>query len=163
MNSAREARQSRLKAVHAACREMGLDEETRRSVYEAATGKRSATAMTVGDLNKVLDALKSRGWKGWKRPPRRAKATRLYDGPQARKARALWLLLHQAGEVRDPSETALAAFVARTTSRQSLGDADAGAMNAVIEALKKWCSRSKRMELGGGGEYQIKDGADEAG
>ena len=49
--------------IHVGCRDLGLDDETRRSVQLVATGKTSMSDMTESELRKVVDALKERGFK----------------------------------------------------------------------------------------------------
>ena len=61
--------------------------------------------------------------------------------PEARKVRALWLFLHHLGEVRDPSETALAAYVKRMVKVDDLRWARGKRVEALIETLKKWVMR----------------------
>ncbi|WP_426122076.1 regulatory protein GemA [Methylococcus capsulatus] len=63
---------------------------------------------------------------------------------QSRKIRALWLGLHQAGIVRDPNESALAAYVKRMTGVEALQWLDEHQASRVIEQLKKWGFRAAR-------------------
>jgi phage gp16-like protein len=54
---------AKCRAIHAACREMGMDEATRRDLIEAQAGpgKRSTKDLEVGTANKVLDRLLALG------------------------------------------------------------------------------------------------------
>lgn len=49
------------RAVHASCRQLDMDEETRRSMLFNVTGKRSTTELTLADCDKVLDHLREKG------------------------------------------------------------------------------------------------------
>lgn len=145
---ARQMGKSLLAKVHIARKELGLDEDTYRDVLEAATGKRSAAALDDRDLVKVIEHFKARGWKptvvaGGKqgaaasgRSPRRA------DHPVARKARALWISLHQLGAVENPSEQALEAFAKRQLGVDRLQWADQSQGFKLIEALKRMAERA---------------------
>lgn len=128
-------------AIHACRRHVtGLgDEDTWREFLSAVTTKRSLRALDDNELGRVLDALHARGAPT---VPARAKATRLADSPQAKRARALWLDLFELAEIEDPSETALGAFVKRQTGRDALRFCAAEDMHKVIEALDAWCRRA---------------------
>jgi phage gp16-like protein len=53
-------KQARIRAVHAACRAQGIDEDTRRALQVQVTGKASLKDMSALDLNDVLNALNRR-------------------------------------------------------------------------------------------------------
>ena len=72
------------------------------------------------------------------KPAKRAGTRPLAPGRQPRKMRALWLALYHLGEVRDPSEAALAAFAKRITGIDALQFLEPHEANAVIEGLKSW-------------------------
>ncbi len=55
-------KQSRIRAVHAACRAQGLDEDTRKAIQLQVTGKASLKDMSALDLNDVLDHLNKRAY-----------------------------------------------------------------------------------------------------
>ena len=149
-DKAKAYRNGMIKLVHVARRELGLDEPTYRAILQAQGGTESLSAMTNGQIDKVLTYLKSQGFKG-----RRARADRKQaDNPDARKIRALWLLLYELSAVKDPSEAALAAYVKRVAKVDDLHWAHgtrkystaAGAKSRdraeiVIETLKKWAMR----------------------
>lgn len=52
---------ARRRAVHAACRQLGMDEETRRDMLQNVAGVRSTTLLNLDACDKVLDHLHSRG------------------------------------------------------------------------------------------------------
>jgi len=53
----------------------------------------------------------------------------------------LWLELHAADKVRNPSEESLCAYVKRMTNIDALQWLDTAQASGVIEALKKWQAR----------------------
>ena len=58
---------ARIRAIHAACRAAGIDEETRRALQVQLTGKASLSDMHIGEVTRVLDHLnQSRGGDEWK-------------------------------------------------------------------------------------------------
>lgn len=129
-----------IKLIQIARRDLRLDDDTYRAMIRETTQseKTSCTTLTAQQLERVLAHLKSRGFqikpKTGSRP--------LADDAQSRKIRSLWLDLHQAGAVRDPSEKALARYIQRVTggvsALQWLSTAQA---STVIETLKKWLAR----------------------
>lgn len=133
-----------IKKIHALKGALGLDDETYRSIL-SGYGVASSTKLSFARADQLIADLEAKAitagrWE--KRPPRPRKHTRtLADDPQSRKIRALWLELHQAGAVRDPSEKALGAYVKRMTGVAALQWLTAAQACTVIEALKKWQER----------------------
>lgn len=131
--------------VQIARRDLGLDEDTYRAMLSRITGHASASDCTDEQLGAVLDELKAKGWKprvvqGGRTTPRGRPGRA--DQPVARKARAMWISLHQLGVVRDPSEAALEAFARRQLGVDRLRWAVASEANAMIEALKQMAERA---------------------
>lgn len=62
--------------------------------------------------------------------------------PEARKVRALWLLLHALGQIEDPSEADLAAYVKRIACTDDMTWARSIAMRRLIEIMKKRAMRA---------------------
>lgn len=134
--------------IHVGCKELGLDDDTRRDLQLVATGKASMADMTEADLRKVVAALQQRGFKagfkGGKRP-RHAPAPRA----DLRFVHVLWARLGAAGALKKPGRDGLNAFVRlRFEGKwQSVPidiDAlrDAGQISDVIRALKSMCQRA---------------------
>ena len=141
---AADARARLIRLVHVARRDLGMDEPTYRSMLMAQTGLDSAAGLDEQQLKKVVDHLKRSGFKIKISRPAAAKRglvrTPLASDPESRKARAMWLMLHAIGQVRDPSEAALLAYAKRQCKvdrlewvRDTL---------PLIESLKAWCLRS---------------------
>jgi phage gp16-like protein len=137
-----------LKTIHVACRQLGLDEDTRRDLQLVATGKTSLKDMTAAEHQKVLDALKARGFAvsaGAKKKAFRRPATR----GDVRFCHVLWGKLVKAGAVQVPGATGLNAFIrARFEKAWGAVPLDVDSMRdwqqiaAVIEALKGMCKRA---------------------
>lgn len=134
--------------IHVGCKQLGIDQDTRRDLQLVATGKASMSEMTEADLQTVVEALKKRGFKtGFNR----ASKGRRIAAPRAdlRFVHVLWNLLGEASAIRKPGRDGLNAFVrARFEGKwQSVPidiDAlrDAGQINDVIRALKDMCRRA---------------------
>jgi len=148
-------RSTLIKLIHVAKRDLGMDEPTYRTVLLSAGKSESLSGMSISNMQAVLERLKKDGFKV--RP--KASSRPLVTAPEASKVRALWLFLHELGEVRDPSEKALAAYVSRIAKvddlRWSRGSRQVNAefkdrSELLIETLKKWAMRilpGKVMEL----------------
>jgi phage gp16-like protein len=137
-STGKDRRQTLIRLVHVAARDLGLDSDTYRAcLAEVTGGKASAGEMSAVELSKVLDHFKSKGFQ-----VRHKKATRALDtSPQASKIRALWLLLHRLGAVRNPSEAALAAYVKRIAGVDALQWAADAKLQRLVETMKKWAMR----------------------
>lgn len=78
-------KQSRIRAVHAACRAQGIDDDTRKAIQLQVTGKASLKDMSALDLSDLLNHLNRRAQAGneWSftfrlSPDRRAYAKKIY-------------------------------------------------------------------------------------
>ncbi|WP_051445029.1 gp16 family protein [Desulfocurvus vexinensis] len=132
---------SLIKLIHVAKRELSLDDPTYRAMLDQLTGQPSAKGLTGPQLERVVDHLRRKGFQaqaGRGGP----KVEMLADDPQSRMIRALWLQLHDLGQVRDPGELALARFVQRQTHISRLEWLSTAAASSVIEALKAWVIRA---------------------
>lgn len=129
-----------IQLIHVARREVAelQDESTYRAMLRGVTGKDSCSDMRDDQLQDVLDHLKKSGFKV------RSKATPsrpLADDAESKKIRALWLMLHQLGAVRNPSEEALAAYAKRLTGIDALQWLNGDQASKVIESQKTWAMR----------------------
>jgi phage gp16-like protein len=97
--------------------------------------------MSVPELEKVLHRLKRAGFKVRSKKPAAKSSRPLADDPQSKKIRSLWLSLHEAGAVKNPSEAALAAYVKRITGIDALQWINNEQAALVIETLKQWKRR----------------------
>ena len=133
-----------VRTIHAACKQLGIDAETRHDLQLRVTGKASLSDMASSEQEKVLAELKARGFRvaGGKRPAARRGDVRF--------AHVLWGKLHRAGAVDKAGAAGLNAFI-RARFAQAWGAAvldidqmrDPGQIAAVIEALKAMCARAE--------------------
>lgn len=138
---ANDRRAALIKLIHVARRELGqksgLDDLAYRDILRIVGKSESLAAMTVPNMELVLAHMKS---KGFKVRPKAGDRSQVIN-PDASKVRALWLFLHMLGEVRDPSEKALAAYVKRIAKVDDLRWAHGRVIDTLIETLKKWAMR----------------------
>ncbi|HFH0413777.1 TPA: gp16 family protein [Salmonella enterica subsp. diarizonae serovar 61:i:z] len=137
-----------IQLIHIAKSQMGMDTDTYRQMLLSITGKTSTSVMNPGQLNKVLAAMKKKGFKV--KPASKARTTRsLADSPQARKLRALWLEMYAQGFVRDSSEEALRRWVKREIKVDGLQWLESDKASMAIERLKNWQERELKKLRGG--------------
>lgn len=129
-----------LAKIHIAKKDLGLDDATYRALLARVAGVSSARDLDATGRAAVLRELRRGGWTP--KAPRAVHTRPLAGAPQARKIRALWLSLHDAGVVRDPAEAALAHYVRRHTGVEALQWLDVHQAGRVIEHLKKWAARA---------------------
>jgi phage gp16-like protein len=137
--------------IHVAKAQLGLDDETYRSVLRRVTGKESAKDCSFTELENVKAEMVNLGWKPAKKAHPRAGRRPLADGDVPAKLRALWISGHHLGVVKDPGEAALAAFVKRATGGRKSGVDALQWLNEIdarkaIEALKAWLAREGRVD-----------------
>lgn len=150
-----EAERKRLiRLVHVAKRDLKMPDDDYREALRTASGGRTSSSadMTISELEKVMSHFKQRcGFKvrakGASRPDKPTPPRRQADDPEARKIRALWLMLHDLGAVQNPSEAALAAYVKRLTKVDDLHWINGLQAETLIETLKKWALRFLPDEL----------------
>ncbi len=145
-----------IRLVQVGRRSLGLDEETYRALLVQQSGKRSAAALSIQELDKVLQVMKGAGFKPTvKRGVKGGKQKRLspVSGTPVRTAeigviRAIWITMHRHGLLCDGSETALNHYVARQTVRINNGVGvaevswlDGALAYSVLESLKHWHKR----------------------
>lgn len=117
------------RAVHAACRKNGLDDDDRKALQIELSGKASLSDMTVAEIARLLDRLN--------RNSKAPAGHRAHVG----KIRALWWSLFWLGEVESSDDRAIGAFVKRQTGINALRFVDHKSAPAVIEAMKSWLRR----------------------
>ena len=133
---------SALAAMHVAKKQLGLDDDTYRSVLNQVTGKSSAKDMSEGDRQRVLARFREMGF-GAGSTVRKGGL----EGPYAKKLQALWIAGWNLGLVHDRKDSALVAFVRRQTGIDHvrfLHEPDDAAK--AIEALKAWMAREAGVE-----------------
>ena len=129
-----------LQKIHIGKKELGLSDDIYRDVLREITGKESSRDISDLQAAKVLERFGELGWKP--KAGKKAKTRRpLADDGQSRKIRQLWLDLHEAGKVKDPSEAALAAYVKRMERVDALQWLTSSKASSLIEKMKKWLGR----------------------
>lgn len=135
-------RGAELAKIHMAKKDLGLSEETYRDIVYVASGNKSDSAGNLDSRGRhaVLERFAELGWQA--KPAKKAKHTRRLAGdPQSKMLRALWIQLHQAGKVNDPSEKALCSFVKRMTGKDALQWLSDRDVTVVKKALADWQAR----------------------
>jgi len=130
----KQARNSMIGKIHVARKQLNMVEDDYRQLMLDTTGQISLTTCTDAQLERLIGALKSKGFKP-------TKVFRQADHPVARKARALWISLYHLNAVKNPSENALEAFAKRQLGVKKLQWADQGQGYKLIEALKAIAER----------------------
>ncbi|MBD3728739.1 MAG: regulatory protein GemA [Sphingomonadales bacterium] len=130
-------RKGAIAKIHVGRKQLAMHEDDYRQLLFNVTGKTSLTDCTVDQLDMVVGALIGRGFR-----PVPKKGKRVAQHPMARKARALWISLHQLGVVRNSSEEALEAFAKRQLGCERLIWARQQDANRLIEALKGMAERA---------------------
>lgn len=135
-----------LAKVHIAKKELGIEDGAYRALLERLTGQTSSKDCTDAQLGIVLHEMKAKGWTpkfkvaaGNAAAPARRGAPA--SSPMARKARSIWISLHQLGAIRNPSEAALEAFGRRQLGVEKLQWANQSQAYRLIEALKAMAGR----------------------
>lgn len=129
-------------AIHALAKRAGLDDDARRAVMMAATGKSSSRDLSAAEAGRVIEQLRMLAGEGVP-----ADGALRIEGPYADKMRALWLSAWHLGITRDRTDRALAAFVRRQTGLDHpRWLREAAAASAVIEALRAWMTREAGVE-----------------
>jgi phage gp16-like protein len=139
---ANQRRQQLIRLIHVGKRDLHLDDETYRAMLRNSSDSKhdSSSKLTLPQLERVLDAMKTRGFKIKIQGKPAAQVMPAQD-PQSQKIRALWLELHKFGYVLNPSESALAAYIKRITGIESLAWLDMPQASQIIETLKDWLNR----------------------
>ncbi|MDK3072741.1 regulatory protein GemA [Sedimentitalea sp. JM2-8] len=132
--------------IHVGCRALAMDQEDRRALQLAVTGKESMSDMSEAELKAVLNRLKENGFK----PELKGRKGHV-SAPRAdlRLVHVLWRKLGDAGELERPGRGGLNAFI-RSRFEKNWGTVPADIdmlrehekIDQVIQALKAWGERA---------------------
>lgn len=136
-DAASQSRRSLIAKIHVAKTQLGLDEDLYRGILLDVAGRRSAADCTEAELVRLVKHFESRGFTA----KAKSGAPKPADHPMARKARAMWISLHQLGAIRNPSDQALEAFACRQLGCEKLQWANQSLAYRLIEALKAIAER----------------------
>lgn len=128
-----------IQLIHVGKTQLGLDDELYREVLENTTGKTSSKLLTVQQLEAVLDRMKQLGFEV--EAKNKSGVKNLADDAQSKLIRHLWLQLHNAGQVRNSSEKALAKFVENKVGVSALQFLSSHHAGMIIDHLRQWCKR----------------------
>jgi len=148
-------RRALLAKVHLAKKDLRLDDDTYRDVLERITGRRSSAECSVSELENLVAHFRTQGFVpkvvgGGRQGAQRSAGSRRADHPVAKKARAMWISLHQLGVVENPSEQALEAFAKRQLGVERMQWMDQSLGFKLVEALKAMAEREGwSQDLGG--------------
>ncbi len=138
-----------IRLIHVGCRELGLDEDTRRDLQLVTTGKASLSQMSDAEQERVVAALKARGFKAQVGKPARRPARAAAPRGDVRFCHVLWGKLHRAGKVDVAGAAGLTAFVQKRFEKAwGAVPLDVDQMRdwkqiaALVEALKAMCMRA---------------------
>jgi phage gp16-like protein len=124
--------------IHIARQQLRMIEDDYRALLFLTTGRTSLKDCNTGQLEAMVKAMERKGFRPAPKAGNRGAATH----PVAKKARALWISLHQLGAVRNPSEQALEAFARRQLGCERFSWARQSEGYRVIEALKSMARRA---------------------
>lgn len=133
------ARNVMIAKIHLAKNQLGLDDDTYRSIIKQACGIESSAKCTDKQLIKVIELFKAKGWtpKGEEKKPAKKPVLR----PAIKKIYALWGNLQQSGKVKSREASALDNFIAKYTSKKHVKELTDAEAQQVIEILKKIVER----------------------
>lgn len=128
-------RRSLTAKIAIARKQLGMLEDDYRQLLFDTTGRISLTQCSEAQLARMVDVLKSKGFRAL--PPKGVGGTAgAASHPMARKARALWVSLYQLGVVHNPAEPALEAFAKKQLGCDKMVWARQSDAFKLIEALK---------------------------
>lgn len=131
-------RRAMIGKIHVARKQLAMVEDDYRQLLFAATGRMSAADCSEGQLGRVIERLEQLGFQPLPKAGKKGAA----QHPMARKARAMWISLHQLGVVHNASEGALEAFAKRQLGCERLVWARQSDAYRLIEALKGMAVRA---------------------
>lgn len=131
--------------IHAAAKQAGLDDDTRRAKCMAIVGKSSTKEMTDPERWKVLQTFENEGYASRKSPRVDGRTRKSpFTGKYVPKMRALWIALYNLGAIADRRDSAIESFA---LGHQVKGIDDVRFIHAhrdgqsVIEAMKAMLAR----------------------
>lgn len=133
-------RRAKMAKVKIAIKQLDMDDHSYRAMLERITGNRTLTLCLENEIDDVIRELERLGFTA-KAPKSAASPRKLDDSPEGKLIRAIWLQLHAIGEVKNPSEAALMAYVLRVGKVSAIQWLSASKTELVIETLKKWAVR----------------------
>lgn len=103
-------------------------------------GRISAKTMTLEEQNVALARMRALGFPASKPKP----APTNWRKPRIDKLYAMWCELHEAGEVRNKSMTAMYSFLEKQLKINTMHWCTSNQLNQAVEILKQWQQRVRR-------------------
>jgi hypothetical protein len=142
MNRAATISNSQLALIHMLAQKAGLDADGYRDFMMKETSESSAKALSFTAAGRVIDRLRDLAG-----DPGPNGSVAGLDSPLGKKLRALWIAAHNLGIVRDRTDRAMLAYLARQTGvSHTRFLSDAGDGNKAVEGLKSWLAREGKVE-----------------
>jgi hypothetical protein len=126
-----ERRVKLIRLIHVGRNKLALSYDIYRALLLGACGKESCSDMTVPELNRALNALKSAGFRVEKRMPLRQEEIGGANAEQLSYIKGMWELA-----ARNKTEKALDAFIKRITHVDNIRFLDVKGAQKVILALR---------------------------
>lgn len=133
-------RRAKMAKVKIAIKQLDMDDHSYRAMLERITGNRTLTLCLENEIDDVIRELERLGFTA-QTPKAGTTPRKLDDSPEGKLIRAIWLQLHAIGEVKNPSEAALMAYVLRIGKVSAIQWLSSSKVELVIETLKKWAVR----------------------
>lgn len=142
-----------IQLIHIAKAQLGLDDDLYRSVLLSLTNKSSCSDMGAIELDKVLEYMKSKGFKPSSKKSRKghspvSRNKKASEKTPLDKLRQVWIEMAYNGLLKDGSEQALLNWSKSQAKRFNKGVPvermewlDGDVVHFLIEQLKKWYKR----------------------
>lgn len=136
-------RSARIRAIHAACKARGIDEDTRRAMQLQITGKASSKDMSLVDINAVLDHLnrsQKQATNEWGFVFNLVPSRRLYG-------KKIFRLAERVGKLMEPPvPVATKAYIEGLASHQrgcetKLEFCEPDQLHKIVQSLEIYCKR----------------------
>lgn len=135
-------RNNQLAQIHIAKKELGMDDDTYRSMLWTVARVNSSRDLDMHGRYKVVMHLKALGWKPGRSKKKSPASAHKLSKTQLDKIRALWIEMGNDGIVKNPTETNLNKFAKRLTGIDRVDWLrNERQATTVIESLKKWRER----------------------
>ncbi|WP_233115715.1 gp16 family protein [Aggregatibacter actinomycetemcomitans] len=150
MNQNEARRKQLIQLIHIGKSKLQMDNEVYRLFLLNVVGKDSCTQMDLIELNKVVDAMKKRGFQvtgGRLKYRNRAVQNATLESGIVKKIRSKWLEMHYQGIIKNSSEASLNAYIVKIAKNKDgqpipfVTWLDNGQAIRVLETLKKWQQR----------------------
>jgi phage gp16-like protein len=136
---------ARIRAIHAACRALGIDDDTRKAMQLQITGQASLKDMSLFGLDSVLNRLNAA--KAGKKAGNEWAFVFKLPGERQALAKKIFRLAEKIGAAQTPPVGPMAKRYIEGIAEQMLGAdtvlefCDAGILHKVVQALEVYCKR----------------------